>query len=64
MNVIYLKDDAIVVSINIVGFNVNKIFIDARSSVDILFKKTLDQLRIQQLEFELFDTPFCTVKKN
>ncbi|KAJ4710340.1 Beta-porphyranase [Melia azedarach] len=56
-DVIYPQNDAIVVSMNIAGFNINRIFIDPGSSVDILFKRTVDELGIQQLELEPFHTP-------
>lgn len=45
------------VSMNITGFSVNRIFIDLGSSVNILFKKTLDELGLRQLQLEPFHTP-------
>lgn len=61
-DVIYLQDDAIMAGMNIVGFNVNRIFIDPESSTDILFKKTMDELRLRQLKLEPFTTPLYEFK--
>ncbi|XP_073298467.1 uncharacterized protein [Primulina huaijiensis] len=41
----------------IANYYVAKIFIDNRSSVNVLFKSTLDQMKVEGFEFEPISTP-------
>ncbi|XP_073026686.1 uncharacterized protein [Primulina eburnea] len=50
-------NDALVVTITIANYNVARIFIDNGSSVNVLFKSTLDQMKMGGFEFEPVSTP-------
>ncbi|XP_073064145.1 uncharacterized protein [Primulina eburnea] len=50
-------NDALVVTATIANYDVGRIFIDNRSSVNVLFKSTLDQMKLEGFEFEPVSTP-------
>ncbi|XP_073270443.1 uncharacterized protein [Primulina huaijiensis] len=50
-------NDALVVMATIASYDVARIFIDNGSSVNILFKRTLDQMKVEGFEFELVSIP-------
>ncbi|XP_075473962.1 uncharacterized protein LOC142505021 [Primulina tabacum] len=50
-------NDALVVTATVVNYDVARIFIDNGSSVNILFKITLDQMNVEGFEFEPISTP-------
>ncbi|XP_073138648.1 uncharacterized protein [Henckelia pumila] len=50
-------NDALVVTVTIVNYDVTRIFVDSGSSVNILFKGTLDQINIEGCELESMSTP-------
>ncbi|XP_075473356.1 uncharacterized protein LOC142504365 [Primulina tabacum] len=50
-------NDALVVTATIANYNVARIFIDNGSSVNILFKSTLGQIKVERFEFNPVSTP-------
>ncbi|XP_073035360.1 uncharacterized protein [Primulina eburnea] len=50
-------NDALVVTATIANYDVAKIFVDNGSSVNVLFKSTLDQMKVERFEFEPVSTP-------
>ncbi|XP_073061831.1 uncharacterized protein [Primulina eburnea] len=50
-------NDALVVTSTIANYDVARIFIDNGSSVNVLFKSTLDQMKMGGFEFEPVSTP-------
>ncbi|XP_075521096.1 uncharacterized protein LOC142554295 [Primulina tabacum] len=50
-------NDALVVTTTVANYDVARIFIDNGSSVNILFKSTLDQMKVEGFEFEPISTP-------
>lgn len=54
--VLYLHKDAFVIKANVVNSEFNRILIDSRSWVDILFKSTLDEIGITNLRLEHINT--------
>ncbi|XP_073278732.1 uncharacterized protein [Primulina huaijiensis] len=50
-------NDALVVTATVANYDVARIFIDNGSSVNILFKSTLDQMKVEGFEFEPISTP-------
>ncbi|XP_073120615.1 uncharacterized protein [Henckelia pumila] len=50
-------NDALVVTVTISNYDVAKIFVDSGSSVNVLFKGTLDQMKIKGFELEPISTP-------
>ncbi|XP_073062003.1 uncharacterized protein [Primulina eburnea] len=50
-------NDALVVTTTIANYDVAKIFVDNGSSVNVLFKSTLDQMKVEGFEFEPVSTP-------
>ncbi|XP_073275381.1 uncharacterized protein [Primulina huaijiensis] len=50
-------NDALVVTATIANYDVVRIFIDNGSSVNILFKSTLDQMKVEGFEFDPVSTP-------
>ncbi|XP_073033128.1 uncharacterized protein [Primulina eburnea] len=50
-------NDALVVTATIANYDVARIFIDNGSSVNVLFKSTLDQMKLEGFEFEPVSTP-------
>ncbi|XP_073314718.1 uncharacterized protein [Primulina huaijiensis] len=50
-------NDALVVTATVANYDVARIFIDNGSSVNILFKSTLDQMKVEGFEFEQSSTP-------
>ncbi|XP_073045963.1 uncharacterized protein [Primulina eburnea] len=50
-------NDALVVTTTIANYDVARIFIDNGSSVNILFKSTLDQMKVEGFEFDPVSTP-------
>ncbi|XP_073017915.1 uncharacterized protein [Primulina eburnea] len=50
-------NDDLVVTTTIANYDVARIFIDNESSVNVLFKSTLDQMKMGGFEFELVSTP-------
>lgn len=52
----YSYDDALVVMLGVGPYEVSKILIDTRSSGDIIFKNTLDSIKIEDLRLSLVDT--------
>ncbi|XP_073153955.1 uncharacterized protein [Henckelia pumila] len=50
-------NDALVVTITIENYDVARIFVDSGSSVNVLFKGTLDQMKIEGFELEPISTP-------
>ncbi|XP_073014535.1 uncharacterized protein [Primulina eburnea] len=50
-------NDALVVTTTIANYDVARIFIDNGSSVNVLFKSTLDQMKMGGFEFEPVSTP-------
>ncbi|XP_073064085.1 uncharacterized protein [Primulina eburnea] len=49
--------DALVVTATIANYDVARIFIDNGSSVNVLFKSMLDQMKVEGFEFEPVSTP-------
>ncbi|XP_073018166.1 uncharacterized protein [Primulina eburnea] len=49
--------DALVVTTTIANYDVAKIFVDNGSSVNVLFKSTLDQMKVEGFEFEPVSSP-------
>ncbi|XP_073016563.1 uncharacterized protein [Primulina eburnea] len=50
-------NDALVVTATVANYDVARIFIDNGSFVNILFKSTLDQMKVEAFEFESISTP-------
>ncbi|XP_073271473.1 uncharacterized protein [Primulina huaijiensis] len=50
-------NNALVVTATIANYDVARIFIDNGSSVNVLFKSTLDQMKVEGFEFEPVSTP-------
>ncbi|XP_075500196.1 uncharacterized protein LOC142538781 [Primulina tabacum] len=50
-------NDALVVTATVANYDVARIFIDNGSSVNIFFKSTLDQMKVEGFEFEPIFTP-------
>ncbi|XP_073061787.1 uncharacterized protein [Primulina eburnea] len=50
-------NNALVVTATVANYDVARIFIDNRSSVNILFKSTLDQMKVEGFEFKPISTP-------
>ncbi|XP_073033010.1 uncharacterized protein [Primulina eburnea] len=50
-------NDALLVTATIANYDVARIFIDNGSSVNILFKSTLDQMKVEGVEFKPISTP-------
>ncbi|XP_073041970.1 uncharacterized protein [Primulina eburnea] len=50
-------NDALLVTLTIANYDVARIFVDTGSSVNILFKKTLDQMKVEGFEFDPISTP-------
>ncbi|XP_073041975.1 uncharacterized protein [Primulina eburnea] len=50
-------NDALVVTATVADYDVERIFIDNGSFVNILFKSTLDQMKVEEFEFEPISTP-------
>ncbi|XP_073061687.1 uncharacterized protein [Primulina eburnea] len=50
-------NDALVVMATVSNYDVARIFIDNGSSVNILFKSTLDKMKVEGFEFEPISTP-------
>ncbi|XP_075481082.1 uncharacterized protein LOC142521778 [Primulina tabacum] len=50
-------NDALVVTATIANYDVTRIFIDNGSFVNILFKSTLDQMKVEGFEFDPVSTP-------
>ncbi|XP_073121906.1 uncharacterized protein [Henckelia pumila] len=50
-------NDALVVTVTIANYDVTRIFFDSGSSVNILFKGTLDEMNIEGCKLELISTP-------
>ncbi|XP_073034850.1 uncharacterized protein [Primulina eburnea] len=50
-------NDALVVTAAVANYDVARIFIDNGSSVNILFKSTLDKMKVEGFEFEPISTP-------
>ncbi|XP_073025181.1 uncharacterized protein [Primulina eburnea] len=55
--VVTSHNDALVVTTTITNYDVARIFIDNGSSVNVLFKSTLDQMNMEVFEFEPVSTP-------
>ncbi|XP_075497452.1 uncharacterized protein LOC142534465 [Primulina tabacum] len=55
--IVHAHNDALVVTATIANYDVVRIFIDNGSSVNILFKRTMDQMKVEGFEFELVSTP-------
>ncbi|XP_073278611.1 uncharacterized protein [Primulina huaijiensis] len=56
-DVVAPHNDALVVTATIANYDVARIFIDNGSSMNILFKNTLDQMKVEGFEFEPIITP-------
>ncbi|XP_073270439.1 uncharacterized protein [Primulina huaijiensis] len=56
-DVVTPHNDAVVVTTTVANYDVARIFIDNGSSVNILFKSTLDQMKVEGFEFESISTP-------
>lgn len=54
--ILYLYEDALVIKKNIAGREFNRIVIDSKSSVDILFKFMLDEMEITDLRLKYTNT--------
>ncbi|XP_073135228.1 uncharacterized protein [Henckelia pumila] len=50
-------NDALVVTVTIANYDVARIFVDSGSSVNVLFKGTLDQMKMEGFELEPISTP-------
>ncbi|XP_073121471.1 uncharacterized protein [Henckelia pumila] len=50
-------NDDLVVTVTIENYDVSRIFVDSVSSVNVLFKGTLDQMKIEGFELEPISTP-------
>ncbi|XP_073122517.1 uncharacterized protein [Henckelia pumila] len=50
-------NDALVVTVTVANYDVARIFVDSGSSVNILFKRTLDQMKLEGCELESISTP-------
>ncbi|XP_075515466.1 uncharacterized protein LOC142550114 [Primulina tabacum] len=55
--VVASHNDALVVTATIANYDMARILIDNGSSVNILFKSTLDQMKMEGFEFEPISTP-------
>lgn len=51
----YPHDDALVITLSVGPSEVNKILIDTGSSADIIFKDTLESMKIENLRLDLVD---------
>ncbi|XP_073036579.1 uncharacterized protein [Primulina eburnea] len=56
-DVVTPHSDTLVVTATIANYDVARIFIDNGSSVNVLFKSTLDQMQLEGFEFEPVSTP-------
>lgn len=56
VGVIYLHDDALVVTLGIRPSKMSRILIDTGSSVNIIFRSTLDSMKIHDLKLGPMDT--------
>ena len=54
--VAHLHENALVVKVVLAGQELNQAFVNGGSSVDILFKQTLDDLQIGDIRFDLVRT--------
>ncbi|XP_073270718.1 uncharacterized protein [Primulina huaijiensis] len=50
-------NDALLVTLTVANYDVARIFVDTGSSVNILFKKTLDQMKVEGFEYDPISTP-------
>ncbi|XP_073064080.1 uncharacterized protein [Primulina eburnea] len=50
-------NDALLVTLTVTNYDVAIIFVDIESSVNILFKRTLDQMKVEGFEFDPISTP-------
>ncbi|XP_073047725.1 uncharacterized protein [Primulina eburnea] len=50
-------NDALLVTLTIANYDVARIFVDTGSSVNVLFKRTLDQMKVEGFEFDHISTP-------
>ncbi|XP_075475735.1 uncharacterized protein LOC142510596 [Primulina tabacum] len=50
-------NDALLVTLIVANYDVARIFVDTGSSVNILFKRTLDQMKVEGFEFDPVSTP-------
>ncbi|XP_075515967.1 uncharacterized protein LOC142550801 [Primulina tabacum] len=50
-------NDALLVTLIVANYDVARIFVDTGSSVNILFKRTLDQIKVEGFEFDPISTP-------
>ncbi|XP_073040459.1 uncharacterized protein [Primulina eburnea] len=55
--VVIPHNDSLVVTTTIANYDVGMIFIDNGSSVNVLFKSTLDQIKVEAFEFKPVSTP-------
>ncbi|XP_075475717.1 uncharacterized protein LOC142510203 [Primulina tabacum] len=50
-------NDGLLVTLTVVNYDVARIFVDIGSSVNILFKRTLDQMKVECFEFDPISMP-------
>ncbi|XP_075515931.1 uncharacterized protein LOC142550751 [Primulina tabacum] len=50
-------NDALLVTLTVANYDVARIFVDTGSSVNILFKRTLDQMKVEGFKFDHISTP-------
>ena len=53
----YPHTDAMVIRDNIVGWEINRVLIDSRSSTDIIFVHAFDQMKLSRSQLQPLDSP-------
>ena len=53
----YPHTDAMVIKANIVGWEINRVLIDSRSSTDIIFVNAFDQMKLSRTQLQPSDSP-------
>ena len=53
----YPDVDAILIKANIVGWEINRVLIDSRSSTNIIFINTFDQMKLSRSQLQPSDSP-------
>ena len=53
----YPHTNALVIKANIAGWQINRVLIDSKSSVDIIFVNTFDQMKLSRSQLQPSDSP-------